>query len=288
MARTKNLEKDNVESKKTNQIVTNFLRKNVSNKRVSKEKKGDIHKKETFEKEKNDDVHEKEEEVVENSVQDEGGDNDDEAEEKNDDNDEAEEEEVDDEEKDEEEEEEENNVYEMAWEYEVMSFVGKTTALYKQRPLPISRILRWQTEDKLEPIDPFRNVRSSRKRIRKALKFANAKKIKVNAFDGSPLSHPDHVDDAHDGPSSPLPNQIVNGSCKTLPLIDLAHVHNDDGSSSPLPDQIKDASCKTLPSNPLHVQVDDASCNTLPVEVVDWVVDSEDQSPNERITDVLA
>ncbi|KAJ8540097.1 hypothetical protein K7X08_026486 [Anisodus acutangulus] len=46
------------------------------------------------------------------------------------------------------------------------------------------------------------SVRSSRKRIRKALQFVNAMKTKVNAFDGSPLSHLDHVDDAHDGHSS--------------------------------------------------------------------------------------
>ncbi|KAJ8531291.1 hypothetical protein K7X08_026725 [Anisodus acutangulus] len=90
----------------------------------------------------------------------------------------------------------------------------------------------------------------------------------VNALDGSPLSHPDHVDD---GPSSLLPDQVDDASCKTLHLIDPTHVYNDDGSSNPLPDQVDDASCKTLPG-----------------EVADSVIDSEDRSPDERITDVLA
>ncbi|KAJ8559322.1 hypothetical protein K7X08_003380 [Anisodus acutangulus] len=126
---------------------------------------------------------------------------------------------------------------------------------------------------------------SSRKRIRKALYFVNAKKTKVNALDDSPLSHPDNADD---GPSNPLPDEVVDASCKTLPLIDLAHVHNDDGPSSPLSDQVEDASCKTLPSSPLPIQVDDFSCKTLRGEVDDSAVDSEDRSPDERITDVLA
>ncbi|KAJ8539620.1 hypothetical protein K7X08_013872 [Anisodus acutangulus] len=147
------------------------------------------------------------------------------------------------------------------------------------------------------------SVRSNRKRIRKVLQFVNAKKIKgklvsrklydilsiyvlftsvnfdpMNALDGSPLSHPDHVDDVHDGPSH---DQVDDASCKTLPLPDPAHdgpsnpltdhVHNDDGPSSPLPDQVDDVSCKTLPG-----------------EVVDSAVDSEDRSPDEIINDVLA
>ncbi|KAJ8547736.1 hypothetical protein K7X08_011322 [Anisodus acutangulus] len=320
-----------------------FGKKN-SNKRVAKEKNGDVHKEETVEKEKNGDVHEEEEEKEEDEEEDE------------------EEEDVDDEEKDKEEEqkevEEENNVNEMAinlaryglttwrtkldaWTYKAMSFVGKTVALSKQYPLPISKILRWRIEEKPEPVDPFKNVveravvrlflypndaekskkyiknlvdyddevsdlnidvlkrkisdtrqfrvkmelasgsvhkdqvedqdLSSRKRIRKALQFANAKKTKVNALNGSLLSHPDHVDDAHDAPSSPLPYQFVDTSCKTLHLTDLAHVHNDDD-----------------PSSSLHVQADDASCKTLLGEVVDSVVDCDDRSPDGRITDVLA
>ncbi|KAJ8547496.1 hypothetical protein K7X08_011082 [Anisodus acutangulus] len=122
----------------------------------------------------------------------------------------------------------------------------------------------------------FSSVRSSRKMIRKALQFPNAKKTKVNTLDGYPLSHPDHIDDAHDGPSSPLPNQVDDESCKTLLLPDPAHdvpsspltghVHNNDGHSSPLPDQVDDASCKTLSG-----------------DVADSVVDNDD-----RITDVLA
>ncbi|KAJ8532940.1 hypothetical protein K7X08_015829 [Anisodus acutangulus] len=110
----------------------------------------------------------------------------------------------------------------------------------------------------------------------------------VNDLDGSPLRHPDHVNDAHDGPSSSLPNQVADASCKTLPLTDPPHVHNDDGPSSSLPDQVDDVSCKTLPSSPLPVQVDDVSCNSLPGEVVDSAVDSEDRSPDGRIIDVLA
>ncbi|KAJ8532922.1 hypothetical protein K7X08_015811 [Anisodus acutangulus] len=58
----------------------------------------------------------------------------------------------------------------------------------------------------------------------------------VNALDGSPLSHPDHVDDAHDVPSSPLSDQLQD----------------------------------------------------LLGEVDDSAIDSEDRSPNGRITDVLA
>ncbi|KAJ8539208.1 hypothetical protein K7X08_013460 [Anisodus acutangulus] len=110
----------------------------------------------------------------------------------------------------------------------------------------------------------------------------------VNALDGSPLSHPDHGNDVHDGPSSALPDQVVDASCKTLSLTDPAHVHNDDGPSNALPDQVNDVSCKTLPSSHLHVQVDDASCKTLSGDVVDSVVDSEDRSPDGRISDVLA
>ncbi|KAJ8562971.1 hypothetical protein K7X08_031423 [Anisodus acutangulus] len=111
-------------------------------------------------------------------------------------------------------------------------------------------------------------VRSSRKRIQKALQFVNTKKTKVNALDGSPLSHPAYVHN-DDGPSSPL---VDDSSCKTLPLIDLVHVHDDDDDySSPLPDQVDNASCKTLPG-----------------EVADSTIDSDDRSPDERITDVLA
>ncbi|KAJ8542763.1 hypothetical protein K7X08_005286 [Anisodus acutangulus] len=224
------------------------------------------------------------------SVQDEGEDNDDEAEEKNDDDDDEEEEEEDEEE---EEEEEENNVNEMAidlarlviailmlilliylllaWAYEIMSLVGKTVVLSKQRPLPIPRILRWRTEEKSEHVDPFRNehavVRSflypddaeKNKKYSKDLvdyddevpdlNIDALKREIANALDGSPLSHPGHVEDAHDGPSSHLSDQVANSSCKTLSLTD--HTH------------------------------------TLPGEVVDSVVDSEDRSPDERITDVL-
>ncbi|KAJ8541802.1 hypothetical protein K7X08_002618 [Anisodus acutangulus] len=93
----------------------------------------------------------------------------------------------------------------------------------------------------------------------------------VNALDGSPLSHPDYVDDAHDGLSSPFPDQVDDAKCKILPLTDLVHVHNDDGPSIHLPDPVDNASCKTLPS-----------------EVVDSAVDSGDRSPDGRITDVLA
>ncbi|KAJ8570719.1 hypothetical protein K7X08_037691 [Anisodus acutangulus] len=90
------------------------------------------------------------------------------------------------------------------------------------------------------------SVRSSRKRILKALQFAIAKKTKVNTLDGSHLSHLDHFDYAHDGPSSPLPDEVVDASFKTLPLTDLVYVHNDDGLSSHLPDQVDVTSCKTL------------------------------------------
>ncbi|KAJ8562419.1 hypothetical protein K7X08_011710 [Anisodus acutangulus] len=45
-----------------------------------------------------------------------------------------------------------------AWAYRAMSFVGKTVALSKQRPLSISKILRWRAEEKSKPVDPFRNV----------------------------------------------------------------------------------------------------------------------------------
>ncbi|KAJ8532118.1 hypothetical protein K7X08_012041 [Anisodus acutangulus] len=141
-------------------------------------------------------------------------------------------------------------------------------------------------------------IRSSVKRIRKTFQFANAKKTKVNvnfcdiqvmnALDGSPLSHHNHVDDAHNGPPSPLLDQVVDASCKILSLTDPTHVHNDDDPSSHLPDQVDDASCKTLPSSSLPVQVNDASCKILPGEVVDSAVDSEDRSPDGRITDVLA
>ncbi|KAJ8537255.1 hypothetical protein K7X08_035656 [Anisodus acutangulus] len=113
------------------------------------------------------------------------------------------------------------------------------------------------------------SVRSSRKRIRKTLKFANGKKTKVNALDGSLLSHPDHVDDAHNVSFSPFTDQVDDGSCKTLPLTDPAHAHNDDDPSSPLPDKVDDASCKTLPG-----------------EVVNSAVYSEHRSPDGRITDV--
>ncbi|KAJ8555558.1 hypothetical protein K7X08_013054 [Anisodus acutangulus] len=106
-------------------------------------------------------------------------------------------------------------------------------------------------------------------------------------FYGSPLSHLDHVDDAHDGPSSPLPDEVADASCKTLSLTDDSHVHNDDDPSSPLPNQVEDASCKTLSSSLLSVQVDDARFKTLFGEVVDSAVDSEDRSHDERITDVL-
>ncbi|KAJ8538257.1 hypothetical protein K7X08_014797 [Anisodus acutangulus] len=105
------------------------------------------------------------------------------------------------------------------------------------------------------------SVRSSRKRIRKALQFAHATKTKLLCADAS---------------------------CKTLSLTDLVHVHNDDNPSSPLPDQVEDASFKTLPSSPFPVQVDYASFKTLPSEVVDSTVDSEDRSPDGRIIDVLA
>ncbi|KAJ8534556.1 hypothetical protein K7X08_016284 [Anisodus acutangulus] len=36
----------------------------------------------------------------------------------------------------------------------------------------------------------------------------------VNALDGSPLSHPDYIDDAHDGPSSTLPDQVADTSAR--------------------------------------------------------------------------
>ncbi|KAJ8535627.1 hypothetical protein K7X08_023347 [Anisodus acutangulus] len=100
------------------------------------------------------------------------------------------------------------------------------------------------------------SIRSSRKRLRKALQFSNSKKTKVNAFDG---------------PYNLLLDQVVDASYKTISLTDPTHVHNDDGPSSPLLDQVDDASFK-----PLHG------------EVVDSGVDSEDRSPNGRITDVLA
>ncbi|KAJ8529256.1 hypothetical protein K7X08_036091 [Anisodus acutangulus] len=119
------------------------------------------------------------------------------------------------------------------------------------------------------------SVRSSKKRIQKA-------------FDVFPLSHSVHVDDVHDGSSSPLPDQVADASYKTISLTDHAHVHNDDGPSSHLPDQVEDASYKTLPSSPLHVQVNNASCKTLPDEVTDSAVDNEDRSPDGRIIDVLA
>ncbi|KAJ8531036.1 hypothetical protein K7X08_025767 [Anisodus acutangulus] len=107
-------------------------------------------------------------------------------------------------------------------------------------------------------------------------------------FYGSHLSHPDYVDDVHDGPSISFPDEVVDAVCKTLPLTKSARVHNDDDPSSHFPDQVEDVSCKTLPSSHLHVQVDDASCKTLPGEVADSAVDSEDRSSDERITDVLA
>ncbi|KAJ8568099.1 hypothetical protein K7X08_020821 [Anisodus acutangulus] len=132
------------------------------------------------------------------------------------------------------------------------------------------------------------SIESSTKRIRKALQFANAKKTKLNALDVSSLSHSDHIDDAHDGPSSPLHDQLADASCKTLSFNDHAHVHNDDDPFSHLPNQVDDASCKTLSSSPLLVQVDDASYKTLPGDVVDSTVDSENRSLDERIADVLA
>ncbi|KAJ8528553.1 hypothetical protein K7X08_022245 [Anisodus acutangulus] len=89
-------------------------------------------------------------------------------------------------------------------------------ALSKQRPFPIPRILRWRTEEKSEPVDPFRNA-SDRRPLPDQVDDASCK-----AF---PLPDP-----THDGPSSPLTD----------------HVHSDDGPSSPLPDQVDDASCKTF------------------------------------------
>ncbi|KAJ8570968.1 hypothetical protein K7X08_037940 [Anisodus acutangulus] len=132
------------------------------------------------------------------------------------------------------------------------------------------------------------SIRSSRKSIRKALKFVNSKKTKGNVNFYDIQSHPDHVDDAHDGPSTRLPDQIADASCKTLPLTDPAHVYNYDGPSSHLLDQVDDTSFKTLSSSHLPIQVDVASCKTLPDEVVDSDVNSEDKSPDGRITDVLA
>ncbi|KAJ8543211.1 hypothetical protein K7X08_005734 [Anisodus acutangulus] len=193
-----------------------------------------------------------------------------------------------------------------------MPFVGRTDALSKQCPLPISKILRWRTEEMPEPVDPFIIVTEravvrpflypddadkSKKYIKNLVDYDDEvsdlnidalKREIVNAFYGSSLSHPNHVDDAHDGSSSHLPDQVTDANCKTLLLTDPAHVHNDDSPSSPLLDQVDDASFMTLPSSPLHVQVDDASCKTLPGEVDDSVVDSEDRSPDRRITDVLA
>ncbi|KAJ8551058.1 hypothetical protein K7X08_000428 [Anisodus acutangulus] len=137
--------------------------------------------------------------------------------------------------------------------------------------------------------------RSNRKRIRKALQFTDAKRTKVNALDGSPLNHPDYVDDAYDSSSSILPDQVDDASCKTFPLTDHVHVHNDDGPFSLLSDQCDDGPSSLLsdqyddgPYSLLSDQCDDASCKTLPGEVADFVVDSEDRSLDERITDVLA
>ncbi|KAJ8547611.1 hypothetical protein K7X08_011197 [Anisodus acutangulus] len=228
----------------------------------------------------------------------------------------------------------------------------------------MTRILRWKTEEKFEPVDPFRNVteravvrhflypdhtEKSNKYIKDLVDYddevpdLNINFLKreigpvergfgrhcnlpmlrrpkvmstsvtfklvsrncycllsiyvlftyvnfepMNVLDCSPLSHPDHVDDAHCGPSSPLPDEVVDVSCNTLPFIDYVHVHNDDDPSSPLPDQVEDASCNTLPSSPLPVQVDDARCKILSGKVADSVVDSKDRSPDERIIDVLA
>ncbi|KAJ8567380.1 hypothetical protein K7X08_019588 [Anisodus acutangulus] len=133
-----------------------------------------------------------------------------------------------------------------------------------------------------------KNLEKDNMESKKDKSNSNKSVKKVNALDDSPLSHSDHVDDAHDGPYSPLPGEIADASCKTLPLTDPTHVHNDDDPSSHLPDQVDDASCKTLHSSSLHVQVDDASCKTLPSEVADSVVDSKDRSLDGRITNVLA
>ncbi|KAJ8567914.1 hypothetical protein K7X08_020636 [Anisodus acutangulus] len=59
--------------------------------------------------------------------------------------------------------------------------------------------------------------------------------------------------------SSSLMVLVDDASCKTLPLIDPARVHNDDG-----------------PSSPLHVQVDDASCKILPTDVLAQIHDEDD------------
>ncbi|KAJ8552758.1 hypothetical protein K7X08_020151 [Anisodus acutangulus] len=103
----------------------------------------------------------------------------------------------------------------------------------------------------------------------------------VNVLDGSPLSHPDHVYDARDGLSSHLPDPVDDASCKTLSLPDHAY----DDPSSPLTDHVHN---DNSPSSHLPDQVDDASCNTHSGEVGDSAVDSEDRSPDRRITDVLA
>ncbi|KAJ8532072.1 hypothetical protein K7X08_011995 [Anisodus acutangulus] len=189
-----------------------------------------------------------------------------------------------------------------AWEYKAVSFAEKIDALSKQRPLSISRILRWRTEEKPEAVDPFKNAIDSHAVVRYFLHPDDEEKSKdsiknlvdyddevphmnidalkrgiVNSFDSSPLSDPTHVTNV-DGSSSYFPDQVDD------PLTDLAYVHNNDGPSCMLPDQVDHPSCKTLPLiDPDHVPNGDVAG-----EVTDSVVASEYRSPDERITDVLA
>ncbi|KAJ8532917.1 hypothetical protein K7X08_015806 [Anisodus acutangulus] len=116
-------------------------------------------------------------------------------------------------------------------------------------------------EEKSEPVDPFRNVtecavvrpflypddvEKSKNYIKNLVDFDDeVPNLKIDVL----KMENDDTLNALDG--SPLLDQVVDASCKTLPLTDPTYGHNDDGPISPLPNQVDDVSCKTLSSSPL-------------------------------------